>query len=98
MKLNKPKNKISRIIILIIISITFLFFIFNRFGILRYLTLKKTKNDLIEKAEEVKKKNALLRAQIDSLKNDEGKIEKVAREKYNMKREGEKVIKIEYKE
>lgn len=98
MKLKKPKKKLSKIIIGIIVSVTVLFFFFNSFGILKYLTLKKAKNDLIEKAEDVKKKNADLRAQIDSLKNDEGKIEKVAREKYNMKREGEKVIKIEYKE
>lgn len=96
MKLVKPKKKMSFVIIVSIISITILFFIFNKFGLVKFFALKKEKNDLVEKLEEVNQKNTQLNSQIDSLKNNEGKIEKVARERYNMKRNGEKVIQIEY--
>lgn len=96
MKSGKPKKKISYIIIVCIIILVALFFVFNKFGVIHYLTLKNEKNNLEEKLEEVKQKNTLLNSQIDSLNNDDGKIEKVAREKYNMKRKGERVIKLEY--
>lgn len=97
MKFIKPKKKSSYIIIVSVIILTIMFLIFNKFGLIKFLTLKNEKNNLVEKLEEVKQKNTFLNSQIDSLKNDDGKIEKVAREKYNMKRKGERVIKIENK-
>ncbi|MGE5398969.1 MAG: FtsB family cell division protein [Ignavibacteriales bacterium] len=80
-----------------IIFVTALFFFFYKFGFLKYLDLVRQKNALIENINEMDKKNDLLKAEIDSLKTRDAKIEKVAREKYHMVRKGEKVFVIEEK-
>ncbi len=95
----KNRNrKILKIVFIVVISVSAAFFFFNKFGILKYYSLIAQKQELEFKLEEVNSQNDLLKMQIDSLKNSDIKIEKVAREKYNMKRKGETVIKFESKE
>lgn len=91
------KNKKIVVAVSAVLLLTAAFFFFYKFGILKYFDLLGQKKELNEKIEQVEEKNKLLRAEIDSLKFKDSKIEKVAREKYHMVRKGEKVYRIEEK-
>jgi cell division protein FtsB len=89
-----------RKLILVLVSLFFLagiiFLFFNEYGILKYIKLNNQVNELNEKINAVEKENKRLQAEIDSLENKvPAKIEKVAREKYNMIRPGESKIVVE---
>lgn len=71
------------------------FLLFNESGILKYLKLKNEVNELNNKIENLQEENKELEAEIDSLQRKEpAKIEKIAREKYNMQRPNEKSIEV----
>ena len=93
-----PKNKIKTVIILFFITMFILgvfFLTFNNDGIIKYVRLRKQLDSLNIKIDSVSQNNQHLQFEIDSLnKKVPAKIEKVAREKYNMIRKGEKEIKI----
>ncbi|HKI77544.1 MAG TPA: septum formation initiator family protein [Ignavibacteriaceae bacterium] len=79
----------------------FLFFIgvvilfFNENGVLKYSKLQKEVNSLNEQVNYLEAKNKSLSSEIDSLQRKEPAIiEKIAREKYGMKRKGEETIEI----
>lgn len=91
------RNKKTAVAAAAVLVLTFAFFFFYKFGILQYYKLFSQKKELVGKIAEVEGKNQLLRAEIDSLKTRDSKIEKVAREKYHMVRKGEKVYRIEEK-
>jgi len=93
----KPFRKKTFVIITTILVIIAGFFLFYKFGIMKYYNLLNQKDELNQKIEEVNQENEKLRAEIDSLKSSDAKIEKVAREKYNMLRKGEKAFKVEEK-
>lgn len=92
------KNKLLVRIIFFVLFISALAFLyFNQNGFAKYL---KTKNELNKIEEQIKKSETelfRLRQEIDSLKNSREKIEKVAREKFNMTKPNERVFKIEEK-
>lgn len=72
-----------------------LYLLFNNFGVIKYIKLKKEVDSLTQTIEEIKSENKRLEAEIDSLKNLEpAKIEQIAREKYNMIKPKEKKIDI----
>ncbi len=76
-----------------IIGVLFVFF--NEQGVVKYLKLKDEVNSLKEEIRIVEEENKKLEAEIDSLKRKvPAKIEKTAREKYDMIRPGEKVIEV----
>ena len=78
---------------LFLVGVVFLFF--NEAGILKYVTLQKKVNALNGQINELEEQNKSLEAEIDSLQRKvPAKIERVAREKYGMKRPGEKAIEI----
>ena len=90
----------SRKLIFGIIAVIFfagiLFLLFNEYGIVKYIRLNNQVSELNSKISEVEKENKQLQAEIDSLENKiPAKIEKVAREKYNMQRPGESKIVVE---
>lgn len=92
----------SRKFIVIIIVLFFLtgilFLFFNEYGILKFIKLNNQVNELNEKIRAVELENKRLEAEIDSLENKvPAKIEKVAREKYNMMRPGESKVVVEEK-
>jgi len=92
------KNKIKYIIYFLIILIGLAYVLFNRYGILKYWKLENQYNELKEKISSIEKQNKILESEIDSLKKEiPAKIEKIAREKYNMKRKNEQVIKVKRK-
>jgi len=87
------KTKFFLLLILFLIGTAFI--IFNEYGVLKYLKLKNELDSINEKIEQTEQENKKLEAEVDSLERKvPAKIEETAREKYHMKREGEKTIRI----
>jgi cell division protein FtsB len=93
------KNKRLRSYLFLLIFIAGLIFLFfNSQGVIKYLKLKNEVKEINSKIDAADKENKSLEGEIDSLqKKVPAKIERTAREKHNMIREGEKVIKVEEK-
>lgn len=97
MKKIKSKNKIFRISFIVFLVVIFSFILFNDYGIVNYIRLKYKLSQLDEDIEKVENKITKIEEEIDSLKTSNFKLEKVAREKYNMIRKDEKTLIIEEK-
>ena len=104
----QPKNKLGRllrkilrnrrILIVLLIAIpALLFFSFNNRGLLKRLSLESDKQALMEKNRQAQEEQRELQVQAHALDKDPKAIEKVAREKYGMIREGETVYKLKKK-
>ena len=94
MKLLKS-NRVKFVFIALLSLSGGVYLLFNEKGIMRYVELKNEVDDLNEKIELLEKENNKLIEEIDSLKNKiPSKIERTAREKYDMIRPNE--IKIEF--
>ncbi|HZW40512.1 MAG TPA: septum formation initiator family protein [Ignavibacteriaceae bacterium] len=92
MAISKSKRKY---IIVAFLLIGILYVVFNEEGLLKMLKNKKELGVLQDSLKQVKDENAQLQGEIDSLrKKIPAKIERTAREKYNMKRPNERTIKI----
>ena len=87
------KNK-KRTIILIALFILVLYLLFDNKGIIKRLTLESEHREWIEKLKADSLETIRLQEQIKALEGDKKTIEKVAREKYGMKREGETVYQV----
>jgi cell division protein FtsB len=87
------KNKM-RTVLIVLISIIFLYLLFDNKGIIKRLSLEAQHREWIEKLQADSAETKRLQEQIKALENDNKTIEKTAREKYNMKREGETVYQI----
>lgn len=68
--------------------------VFGNKGILQRFRLEAEKKDLENQLNEEFKKSETLRKEIEDLKTSDEKMEKVAREKYGMTKEGEKIQKV----
>lgn len=86
----KKKNRSSLVIFLIIIILIYLFIQGDQ-GFLRYVELKKEKARLTKKIEALKKENQNLQDEIELLRNNYRYIEKIARERHQMGKDGEKI-------
>jgi cell division protein FtsB len=97
--MNLLKNKKFRsylFLFLFLAGLAFLFF--NDFGVIKYLKLKNQVKEIKTEIEKTEEENKNLEGEIDSLnKKIPAKIERTARERYDMQREGEKVIKVQEK-
>jgi cell division protein FtsB len=91
------ENKKTRFYIIVsIVVIGTLYLLFNNYGVVKYAKVKSELEDLNTRITQLEEENRRLEAEIDSLKrNVPAKIEKIAREKYDMIRPNEK--KIEFK-
>ncbi len=91
------ENKKTRFYIIVtVVVIGTLYLLFNNYGVIKYAKVKSDVEDLSSRINQLEEENRKLEAEIDSLKrNIPAKIEKIAREKYNMIRPNEK--KIEFK-
>ena len=87
------KNKI-RTLIFIILFILFLYLLFDNKGIITRLRLKAQHREWIEKVKSDSMETKRLQEQIKALEGDKKTIEKTAREKYGMAREGETVYQV----
>lgn len=94
----KGKRKLVFYLFIVIIVLGVIYIFFNERGVIKYFGLKNQVDSMQVELEEIKSENERLKNEIDSLqKKIPAKMEQVAREKYNMKREGETVIEIEEK-
>jgi len=82
------------LIYLVIFLFGIAFLVFNDFGYLKYRRMKKEVAEMQKELDKTRGMLKQLKMEIDSLKTSGYKIEQVAREKYNVIRPGEKVIKI----
>ena len=90
-KNRKLKLYLFAIVFLVGVMIVF----FNDQCVIKYLKLKDEVNTLKVDIENLHEENKKLEAEIDSLRQKvPAKIEKTAREKYDMIRKGEKVIEV----
>jgi cell division protein FtsB len=86
-------NKLALIFILVILAQVGLT-IFGSKGLLMRLKLEGNRKQLEKQLLEEQKKTEELKNEIKELNTSDKKIEKVAREKYGMTKDGEKIIKI----
>ena len=68
--------------------------VFGKKGILQRVELEMENRDLKEKLVQEQDKSLMLQKEIEELKTSDKKIEKVAREKYNMVKDGEEIYKV----
>ena len=92
----KGKKILRWIIGIIILAILFIFLSGNR-SLLKLYSLHLDKNKLQQQKEDLLQRQKDLETEIEKLKNDPEYNEKVAREKYNMKKGNEEVHLIESK-
>lgn len=74
----------------LLIWVTFI----DTYSIWTRIELSQRKAELEEKKENLKKETAVLKEKIDKLKTDPFLLERIAREEYGMKKEGEYIYKI----
>lgn len=90
------KSKLLLRISLVVVILGALAFLFlHENGILKYLELKSELNKIDSEITASEEKLKSLQAEIDSLKNSKEKIERVAREKFNMMKKNEKAFRID---
>ena len=87
------KNRNFLLTLLIAIPV-FSFVTFSNKGIIQHLALASRKHEIQEKILKEEEEQHRLQEQSKALDNDPKAVEKVAREKYGMAREGETVYKV----
>jgi cell division protein FtsB len=97
MQLKGKDFNVRTLIILGLILAGVLFLTVNKFSIIKYFSAKSELNSLRQEEAKAKEDTKALHERIDSLKSNDAMIEKIAREKYNMVKKGEKIIKVEEK-
>jgi cell division protein FtsB len=92
----KGKRKLIFYIFIGIVVFGTLYIIFSEYGALKYMDLKSEVDSMKVELDRTKLENEHLKSEIDSLQKEiPAKMEQIAREKYNMKREGEITIEVE---
>jgi cell division protein FtsB len=86
-------NKMALIFLFIIIAHSGLA-IFGSKGFLTRMKLDSTRKQLEKQLQDETKKGEDLKKEINEINTSDKKIEKIAREKYGMTKDGEKIIKI----
>ncbi|HEX6983324.1 MAG TPA: septum formation initiator family protein [Balneolaceae bacterium] len=82
-------------LLLILGGFVFIWFAFiDTYSIWTRIELSQRKDNLKAKTEKLKAETVVLKQKIEDLQNDPALIERIAREEYGMKREGETVYKI----
>jgi len=89
------KKKVWKWVISGFIVILLLIFFTGSQSLFKLFSLHHERNQLQQQKEELIKQNDSLQQEIDKLKKDDKYLEKVAREKYNMKKEKEDVYVVE---
>ena len=96
--MSKNKKKLVLYLFIAIIILGLLYIMFNERGLIKYSGLKSQVDSMQIELDKIKLENDQLKNEIDSLqKKIPAKMEQIAREKYNMKREGETLIEVEKK-
>jgi len=91
------KSKLLGIIFLLAVLVILFFLFINDKGILKYLEVKSRVENLDHQIKKSEQRINKIEAELDSLRTERFKIEKTAREKYNMKRPLEKGLDVKIK-
>jgi cell division protein FtsL len=89
--INRKRFFVFLIILLLILS----YAVFGKKGLLQRVELEMENRELMQKLKDEQDKTIMLQEEIDELKSSDKKIEKVAREKYGMTKDGEEIFKIQ---
>lgn len=94
---SKKKNSGGKMwLVYIVVFVGFVgFIIFNDYGLLKYMKLESEVGNLQSEIKNTEQRLNELDGEIDSLKTNLVKIEKIARERYHMLRKNEKAFKVE---
>ena len=95
MKSKQKDIPLIRILFFIVFLSLIAYLIFNENGVIKYIRVKGELNKLNEEITKSEEQLKELDMEIDSLKYNMSKIERVARERYNMMLPNENVLKIE---
>jgi cell division protein FtsB len=90
---NKHKRLPWIILGVIILLLSFAFLTGSK-SLFNLYSLYWQRNELLQEKERLEAENKQLKEEIEKLQNDMKYIEKMAREKYNLKREDEEVYKV----
>ena len=94
MSKNKKKRFFSYFILALFL-IGLLYLTFNERGLIKYIKLEKEVTTLSDEIIRLQNENNSLKSEIDSLKKEiPAKIEQIAREKFDMIKEGERTIEV----
>jgi cell division protein FtsB len=93
---HKKKGKFGLILLLGLPIVGYV--LLNPHGVIQRVRLEVAKREMQEKLKEAELEHQRLEDYSKKLENDKRTIEKVAREKYGMVREGEKVYKVKKEE
>ncbi|MBN2365782.1 MAG: septum formation initiator family protein [Calditrichaeota bacterium] len=91
------RKRILSWILLLILGVILFIFLSGNSSLIKLYSLHQKRNRLIEQKKALIKQNQQLSEEIEKLKNNDEYIEKMAREKYNMKKEKEEVYIINSK-
>ena len=80
--------------VLAVALIICMYVLFNNKGIIQRIKLERERKEMIQKIQQAEKEQKQLQEQSKALEGDKKAVEKVAREKYGMVREGEKVYRV----
>ncbi len=81
--------------LLLLGGITLAYLLFDTRGLVKRLTLTMEKGSIEKKITLLQKQNSSMQIEIHKLLTSDKEIERIAREKYFMHRNGEKIIKVE---
>lgn len=87
---HRKKFFLYLVILLAILS----FAVFGKKGILQRVELEMENRQLKEKLAQEQQKTIMLQKEIEEIKTSDKKVEKVAREKYGMIKDGEEIYKV----
>jgi cell division protein FtsB len=88
------KYNLRLAIVLIFFAALISFALFGNKGVLQRMKLESEKETLENQLNTEMKRSAELQKEVEELKSSDRKIEKIAREKYGMTKEGEKIQRI----
>ncbi len=88
--LHRKKFFLYLLVLLLILG----YAVFGKKGILQRVELEMENRELREKLKTEQDKSMMLQKEIEDLKTSDKKIEKVAREKYNLVKDGEEIYKV----
>jgi cell division protein FtsB len=91
------KSKLVGLLYLIVFVIIITFLVINDKGVLKYLEVKERVDRLEKEIDTSEQRINKINLELDSLKTNLFKIEKTAREKYNMKHPLEKGLDVKVK-
>ncbi len=90
--INKRKKFLVLLILLLAVSA---YAVFGKKGILQRVELEMEVKELQQKLKDEQDKTLMLQKEIEEIKTSDKKVEKVAREKYGMIKDGEEIYKIQ---